>query len=199
MSSPSCHVTALATPRVHARALVCQTAILEGDVEVGRECSIWHYAVLRADFGPIRVGAYSNIQEHVTIHMSRGFAVDIGELVSVGHGAMLHGCSIASRCIIGMRAVLLNGVRIGAGSIVAAGSVIPAGDYPPNSLIIGKTVVRQTTDGDRAKIMQNAAEYCALISARNALAECNAPHSSHSLPRDPHVPCVGGEAQTLAA
>jgi len=153
-------------PSIHAGALVCPTAVIEGDVHIEHGCSVWHFAVLRADLGAIRVGAYTNIQEHVTIHMSRGHDVAIGELVSIGHGAILHGCSVASRCIVGMRSVLMNGVRIGPGSIVAAGSIVPAGDYPANSLIIGKEIKRTTTAADHQSILQNAADYCSLVTAR---------------------------------
>ncbi len=160
--------------RVDASAHICATAILEGAIEIGSESSVWHHAVLRADFGHIRIGRATNIQEHVVVHMSPGGSVDVGDFVSVGHGAILHGCVIEEHCIIGMGAIVMNDVRIGKASIVAAGSVVHRGSYPENSLIVGTTVARQTTYADHHKILRNAIEYAQLIRRMRAAQESSA-------------------------
>lgn len=149
--------------RIADSAHVCPSAVLTGDIQIGGDSSVWHYAVLRADFGAIRIGRATNIQEHVVIHMSRDGRVEIGDFVSVGHRAILHGCSIEEHCIIGMGAIVMNDVHIGARSIVAAGSVVHRGVYPPDSLIVGTTVTRPTNTKDHYKILRNAIEYCDLI------------------------------------
>ena len=160
--------------RLHESAHICATAILEGDIEIGSESSVWHHAVLRADFGHIRIGRATNIQENVVVHMSPGGSVDVGDFVSVGHGAILHGCVIEEHCIIGMGAIVMNDVHIGKGSIVGAGSVVHRGTYPANSLIVDTRVVRQTTHEDHHKILRNAIEYAQLIKRMRAAQEGSA-------------------------
>jgi len=152
-----------AQPRLPASTYICQTALLVGDIEIGAESSVWHHAVLRADFGSIRIGRATNIQENVVVHMSSGGAVIVGDFVSVGHAAILHGCTIEEHCIVGMGAIVMNDVYIGANSIVAAGSVVHRGKYPANSLIVGTAVARQTTYADHHKILRNAIDYAELV------------------------------------
>lgn len=150
-------------PQIDASVLVCDDARILGDVSVGRYSSIWYGAILRADFGSIRIGEASNVQEHVLIHMSRGTSVTIGDRVSIGHGAKLHGCHIEDDCIIGMGSLVMNNVVIGRNSIVAAGTTVHKGVFPPNSLIVGGKVVRSTTQADWDKIRINANEYRELV------------------------------------
>lgn len=126
------------TPRVHRTAFVAPGAVLIGDVEVGPGASVYYGAVLRGDTTPIRVGARSNVQDNVVIHADPGHPTTLGEDVTVGHMAMLHGTTVEDGSLVGMSAVLLNGSRIGSGSLVAAGSVVLEGQVvPPRSLVAG--------------------------------------------------------------
>lgn len=117
-----------------------------GDVTLGRDSSIWYNTVVRADVAPIIVGEESNIQDLSMVHVDAGLPCTIGRRVGVGHRAILHGCTIEDESLIGMGAILLNGVRVGTGSVIAAGAVVPEGmNIPPGSLVVGVPgrVVRQ--------------------------------------------------------
>ncbi len=125
-------------PQLHDEAWVAPNATVIGDVTLAARSSVWYGATLRAEFEPIGIGEGSNIQDGVTVHVDPGFPATIGAGVSVGHNAVLHGCTIEDGCLIGMGAVVLNGARIGAGSLVAAGAVVAQGVVvPPRSLVAG--------------------------------------------------------------
>ena len=125
-------------PQLHAESWVAPNASVIGPVTLAAKASVWYGAVLRAEFEPIEIGAGSNIQDNVTVHVDPGFPATIGADVSVGHNAVLHGCTIADGCLIGMGAIVLNGARVGAGSLIAAGAVVAQGaDIPPGSLVAG--------------------------------------------------------------
>ena len=125
-------------PNLHQQSWVAPNATVVGHVTAGPKASIWYGAVLRAEFEPIEIGEGSNLQDNVTVHVDPGFPATIGAGVSVGHNAVLHGCTIEDGCLIGMGAVVLNGARIGAGSLVAAGAVVGQGAViPPGSLVAG--------------------------------------------------------------
>lgn len=109
-----------------------------GDVTLGRDSSIWYNTVVRADMAPITIGDETNVQDLSMVHVDAGVPCTIGRRVGVGHRAILHGCTIEDECLIGMGAILLNGVRVGTGSVIAAGAVVPEGmDVPPGSLVVG--------------------------------------------------------------
>jgi len=125
-------------PNLHQQSWVAPNATVVGHATAGPKASIWYGAVLRAEFEPIEIGEGSNLQDNVTVHVDPGFPATIGAGVSVGHNAVLHGCTIEDGCLIGMGAVVLNGARIGAGSLVAAGAVVGQGAViPPGSLVAG--------------------------------------------------------------
>ena len=125
-------------PNIHGSCFVHERSIIIGKVEVSSDCSIWPYAVLRGDEEPIRIKERSNIQDGVIIHTDEGFPVNIGKEVTIGHGAIIHGCTIGDRCIIGIRSTILNGAVIGEGSIIGAGAVVtPGTDIPPHSMVLG--------------------------------------------------------------
>src|ERR1051326_5327877 len=111
-------------PRVAESAFVAASADVIGDVEIAEGASIWYQVVLRGDIGPIGVGRHTNIQDGSVLHSITGVHVNVGEWVTVGHRAILHGCTVEDRCLIGMGAVLLNNVRVGEGSIIAAGALL---------------------------------------------------------------------------
>src|SRR6185295_2834759 len=134
-----------------------------GDVEIGEESSIWMTVVIRGDVNRVRIGTRTNIQDGSVVHVMRGtHETTIGDDVTVGHAAVLHGCTIEDRCLIGMGAIVLNGARIGSGSIVAAGTLIVEGmQVPPRSLVMGSPgkVKRPLTDAEFATIQDLADRY----------------------------------------
>jgi carbonic anhydrase/acetyltransferase-like protein (isoleucine patch superfamily) len=149
-------------PRVSEAAFVAGSADLIGDVEIAADASIWFQVVLRGDIGPIRVGRHTNIQDGSVLHSVTGVPVNVGEWVTVGHRAILHGCTVEDHCLIGMGAIVLNGARVGTGSIVAAGAlVLEDTAIPPGSLYVGvpAKMRRKLTDEDRAFIDAHAGHY----------------------------------------
>lgn len=154
------------TPQVAPNAFIDDTAQLIGDVVIGEHSSVWPYAVIRGDMNYIRVGSSVNIQEGCVLHGETNLhPVILEDRVGVGHGAILHGCRIESRCLIGMGAIVLNGAQIGAGSIVAAGAVVPERTViPPGSLFMGVPgkVHRQLNEKDFERIDRTVAVYVRL-------------------------------------
>jgi carbonic anhydrase/acetyltransferase-like protein (isoleucine patch superfamily) len=126
-------------PTVHPSAFIDQSAQVIGDVHIGAESSVWMNVVVRGDVHYIRIGARTNIQDGTIVHVMRDtHPTVIGDDVTIGHGAVVHGCTIEDRCLIGMGAILLNGCRVGTGSIVAAGSLLPENMVvPPGSMVMG--------------------------------------------------------------
>ncbi len=126
------------TPKVHQTAFVAPTAVLIGDVEVGEGSSIWFGTVVRADNGPIRIGARSNVQDNAVLHVSEDCSTIIGDDVTIGHCAVLEDCVVESGALIGSNAVVLNHATIGRRSLIAAGSVVGVGiQIPPESVAAG--------------------------------------------------------------
>ena len=124
--------------RVHPSAFVAPGAAVMGDVTIGQDASVWYGAVLRGDMAPIVIGPESNLQDGTIVHVDEGMPCTVGRRVGVGHRVILHGCTVEDECLIGMGSILLNGVRIGTGSVIAAGAVIPEGmQVPPRSLVMG--------------------------------------------------------------
>jgi len=151
-------------PQVAASAYIDESARVVGDVIIGGESSVWLNAVVRGDVNSVRIGARTNLQDGVLVHVNRdpSHPTIVGDDVTVGHGAILHGCTVEDRCLIGMGAILLNGCRIGSDSIVAAGTLVTEGaEVPPGSLVMGSPgrVRRPVTDAERVLITQSAANY----------------------------------------
>ncbi len=152
-----------ARPIVDPSAFVDQSAQIIGDVHIGAESSVWMNAVVRGDVHTIRIGARTNLQDGVIVHVMRGtHATVIGDDVTIGHGVIVHGCTIEDTCLIGMGVILLNGCRIGTGSIVAAGTLVPEGmQVPPGSLVMGVPgrVRRPVRDDEASSIPAYASRY----------------------------------------
>ncbi len=126
------------TPRISAEAFVAPDATVAGDVIVEPGVGIWFGGVVRSEREEVRIGARSNLQDHVIVHADPGFPTRIGERVTVGHRAVLHGCSVGDDALIGMGAIILNGARIGEGAVVGAGAVVREGmEVPAWSLAVG--------------------------------------------------------------
>ncbi|MBC3189553.1 gamma carbonic anhydrase family protein [Pseudonocardia sp. C8] len=147
-------------------AWVAPTATLIGEVVIGDNSSIWYAAVLRADEDAITIGIGSNVQDGSVIHADPSYPVQIGDGVSVGHRAVVHGATVQNDCLIGMGAVLLNGANVGHGSLIAAGAVVLEGEViPPGSLVAGTPAkIRRSIGSDElASIRANAQNYRRLL------------------------------------
>lgn len=149
-------------PQIDDSAWVAPNATVIGRVKLDAEVSVWYSAVLRGDLEDITVGARTNIQDGCVLHADPGFPCTVGEGVSVGHNAILHGCTIGDDVLVGMGATVLNGAVIGAGSLIAANALIPEGaQIPPNSLVAGVPgkVRRELGEAELDRIKLNAAVY----------------------------------------
>jgi carbonic anhydrase/acetyltransferase-like protein (isoleucine patch superfamily) len=150
-------------PKIGRDVFVADSASVIGDVHLGDEAGIWFGAVLRGDYFPIRVGARTNIQDNAVVHITAGMAAtSLGDDVTVGHSAIIHGCTIGSRVLVGMGSTVLDGAVVGDDCFIAAGSLITPGTViPAGSFVLGRPgkVVRPVKDEDRAWIRQAAALY----------------------------------------
>ncbi len=150
------------SPKVEENVFIAQGAYLIGDVTIASHSSIWFNTVLRGDINSIKIGAYTNIQDNSTLHLTHEVGVVVEDYVTVGHGAILHGCHIASNCLIGMGAIILNHAYIGENCIIGAGALITEHKIiPSNSLVMGSPgkVVRQVTDAEIKAIRESALSY----------------------------------------
>ena len=144
---------------------IAPTATVIGDVTLGEDTGIWFGAVVRGDRDRIEIGPGSNVQDNAVAHTSTGYPTRIGRDVSVGHGAILHGCTIGDRALVGMGAIVMNGAVVGEDTIIAAGAVVTEGAaIPAGSVVMGVPgkVVKQATAEQREKIRRNAERYIAL-------------------------------------
>lgn len=150
------------SPAVDPEAFVADGATLVGAVRLAAEASVWYSSVVRADGAPIEIGAGSNVQDGCVLHSDPDYPVRVGERCTIGHRAVVHGCTVGDDCLVGMGAVLLNGVVIGAGSLVAAGSVLlEHTEVPPGSLVAGVPgkVKREVSDTERERIRSGTESY----------------------------------------
>lgn len=153
------------TPQDGGAAFVAPNATLAGAVSLEEGSSVWYGAVLRADTGRIRIGRDSNVQDNAVLHTGTGLDVTIGARVSIGHSAVVHGCTVGDGCLIGMHATVLNGVVLGEGCLVAAGALVTENTVvPPHSVVMGVPgKVRGTVTGQQAaELAHNVEEYRAL-------------------------------------
>lgn len=127
------------TCEVHPTAYLAPGVYLKGEVTIGEECSIWHNSVINGDCSPVVIGKRTNLQELCCVHVGfDGVGTTIGDEVTVGHSAILHGCTIGDRCLIGMGAIIMDGAVVGEDSVVGAGAVITEGTIiPPGSIVVG--------------------------------------------------------------
>ncbi len=146
---------------------IAETAQIIGRVTLEEDANIWFGAVIRGDVEPISIGKRTNVQDNAVIHCSKGFDTIIGDDVTIGHGAIVHGCHIGSSVLIGMGAILLDGVKVGEQSIIGAGSLIPPGkEIPPNSLVVGSPakVVRSLSEEEILSLKASAKHYVSYAS-----------------------------------
>lgn len=149
-------------PQTESASFVAWNAEVIGSVFLDEETTIWYSATIRGDIDSISIGWGSNVQDNAALHVDEGIPLTIGKNVTVGHGAIVHGCTIGDDTLIGMGAIVLNRARIGRESIVGAGALVTEGkEFPPRSLIVGSParVMREITDDELAKIRANAHHY----------------------------------------
>jgi len=155
-------------PRVDPSCYVAPEAVIIGDVEIGRGCSVWPYAVIRADLSPVRIGEGSSVQEHCQIHGNPGKPTLIGNNVSIGHGAIIHAAKIADLVIVGMNSCILDGAEVGSGSVIGAAAVVTENmRIPEGSLVVGvpAKILRQGDPSLREAARRNAEAYHVLRDA----------------------------------
>ena len=161
-------------PDLVAAAFVAANATVCGDVRLGRDASVFYGVVLRGDINAIRIGEGSNVQDNAIVHLSDDHGTVVGDWVTVGHAATLHGCTVEDGCLIGMGAIILDGARIGAGSIVGAGSLVTMGfECPPGSMVLGRPakVARPLTEEERGAGRRLAEKYVGVARAHAAKAK----------------------------
>lgn len=151
-------------PDIHPDAWVAESADLIGSIELARDASVWFHVTMRGDNEPIRIGAGSNVQESCVLHTDPGHPLEVGASVTIGHQAMLHGCTIGDGSLVGIQAIVLNGARIGAECLIGAGALVAEGkEIPPRSVVLGSPgrIVRTLTDEQTATLRDAAARYVA--------------------------------------
>jgi len=160
------------TPVIGENVFIASTAVVIGDVTIGDESSIWYNTVLRGDMAPIYIGRQTNIQDNCTLHTDYGHPATVGDRVSVGHNAVVHGCTIEDEALVGIGAIVLNGATVGRGAVVAAGSVVREGQViAPGMLAAGiPAALKQAISAETAERFQMAyRHYVALAGAHRDL------------------------------
>ncbi len=152
------------TPVLDESNFIAENASVIGKVSLKGDANVWFGAVIRGDVESIEIGCRSNVQDNSVIHTSKGFPTTIGEDVTIGHGAIVHGCTIGNRVLVGMGAIILDGAKIGDDCMIGAGTLIPPGkEIPANSLVVGSPgkVVRELNQADRDSLVASALRYVA--------------------------------------
>lgn len=168
-------------PRLHPTAFVVPDATVIGDVTIGEESSVWYGAVLRGDINRIIIGARTNLQDGVILHLADKFPAIVGDFVTVGHGAIVHACQIDDEVLIGMGAIILDGAEIGARSIIGANALVTAGaKIPAGSMVLGSPakVTRQLTPDEQSGIRAWALKYVETAKLFREYYASAAPHTS---------------------
>ncbi len=150
------------SPKIHASAYIAPGAVVVGRVDLQENVSIWYNSVVRGDVDRVSIGRGTNIQDGCLLHQNEGVPLVIGEEVTVGHGAILHGCTIGDGCLIGMGAIILTGAKIGPEALIGAGSVVKEGqEIPPGVLAVGSParVIRSLSDEERSGLRESARHY----------------------------------------
>lgn len=148
--------------KIDENAVIARGAVVLGDVTLEKDSSVWYNAVVRGDLRPIRIGEGSNVQDNAVLHVDSEYPLTIGKQVTVGHGAILHGCTIEDQVLVGMGAIVMNGAVIGTGSIIAAGALVTQNTViPARSLVMGNPakIRREVTPEEVEASIQNAQNY----------------------------------------
>lgn len=157
---------------IHEKCYIAEEAVVKGQVDIGEETSIWYHATVRGDTEAISMGKGTNIQDNAVVHVGRGYPVRIGDYVTIGHSAIVHGCTVGDNTLIGMGAIVLNGASIGKNCIIGAGALVTQGmQIPDGSLAFGNPakIQRTLTEEEIEHNRKNALEYC--VEAADELVE----------------------------
>ncbi len=149
-------------PTIDSSTYIAKGAVVIGNVTIGKDCSVWYNSTIRSTDQPIIIGDGSNVQDNAVVHVDSTHGVTIGSYVTIGHGAIIHGCNIEDNALIGMGAIILNGAKIGKNCIIAAGALIPQNkEIPDNSLVMGSPgkIIREVTEEEVIKNRENAEHY----------------------------------------
>ena len=149
-------------PRIHESCFIVEQCLISGNVIMGEKSNVWFYAVMRADVNKITIGKYTNIQDGAIIHVSEKYPTIIGDYVTVGHGAKLHGCIVHDNALVGIGSVILDGAEIGKGAFIAAGTVIPPNKkIPENVVVVGNPckIIREVSEEERASVLDGCKKY----------------------------------------
>ena len=152
--------------KIDSSAWIAPSADVIGNVEIGADSSVWYHATIRSEDIPVVIGKGTNVQDNCVVHVDPGYPVTIGDYVTIGHGAIIHGCSIGDETLIGMGAIVLNGARIGRHCIVGAGALVTQNmEVPDGMMVLGTPakIVRQLTEKERSRMKENALEYVSKI------------------------------------
>ncbi|MFA5448181.1 MAG: gamma carbonic anhydrase family protein [Sphaerochaeta sp.] len=158
-------------PQITDTCFIAPTAVVIGDAHLEANVNLWYGAVVRADVNRITIGEETNIQDNAVLHVTYANSLSIGKRCTVGHGAIVHACTVEDDCLIGMGSIILDGAVIGSQSLVGAGAVVPPNKhFPPRSLLLGSPakMVRTLTDEDLAGMQKNVDEYLALAKEAEA-------------------------------
>ncbi len=152
------------TPKIHSSVFICEGVRIIGDVEIGKDCSVWYNTVIRGDVHYIRIGEKTNIQDLCMLHVTNGkFPLNIGSEVTIGHSVAIHGATIHDKCLIGIGAMILDGSVVGSHSLIAAGALVREGFTVPEGVLVagvpGK-IVRDLKPEEIEKIEKSAVNYC---------------------------------------
>ncbi len=151
------------TPKIHPSAFICEGVKIIGDVEIGKDCSIWYNTVIRGDVHYIKIGEGTNVQDLSMLHVTNSrFALDIGKFVSIGHSVTLHGCTVKDHCLIGIGANVLDGAVVNSHTLVAAGALVREGFVVPEGTLVAGVpakVVRDLSDEEIKRVVKNAYNY----------------------------------------
>jgi carbonic anhydrase/acetyltransferase-like protein (isoleucine patch superfamily) len=152
-------------PKIGVDVYIAPTAVIVGDVEIGDRSSIWFGTVIRGDMAPVRIGSETNVQDNCTVHTDQGFPAVIGSRVSVGHNAVVHGCTVEDESLVGIGALVLSGSVVGRGAVVAAGSVVREGQRIGPGLLVAGAPAKEKRSIDRKeadRFLQPVRNYLAL-------------------------------------
>lgn len=151
------------TPKIHPSAFLCEGVKIIGDVEIGKDCSIWYNTVIRGDVHYIKIGEGTNVQDLSMLHVTNSrFALEIGKYVSIGHSVTLHGCTVKDHCLIGIGANVLDGAVVNSHTLVAAGSLVREGFVVPEGTLVAGVpakVVRDLSEEEIKRVVNNAHNY----------------------------------------
>lgn len=150
------------TPNIHESCFIVDECSISGDVTMGEKCNMWFQAVIRADINKVVIGKYTNIQDGAIIHVDKDYPTIIGDYVTIGHGAKLHGCTVHDNALIGIGAIVLDGAEIGKGATVAAGCLVPPNKkIPENVVVVGNPckILRDVTEEEKASILKGCMNY----------------------------------------